>query len=110
MHIGIDFGTTNSAVAAAEPGRRAEVLPLAGPSGSTATWRTVLCFEPGERGSVVTAGAAAVSRWAECEGEARLVQSFKSYLASAAFSATTIFGRRWTLEDMIARYLRALRA
>jgi len=38
------------------------------------------------------------------------VQSIKSHLASATFSRTTIFGRRWQLEDMIAAYLRQIRA
>jgi hypothetical chaperone protein len=38
------------------------------------------------------------------------VQSIKSHLASAAFTRTQIFGRRWQLDDMIAAYLRQLRA
>jgi hypothetical chaperone protein len=37
------------------------------------------------------------------------VQSIKSHLASDSFSATTIFGRRWSLEDMIAAFLRKIR-
>jgi hypothetical chaperone protein len=38
------------------------------------------------------------------------VQSIKSHLASAAFSKTTIFGRRYQLDDMISAYLRQIRA
>ena len=38
------------------------------------------------------------------------MQSIKSHLASAAFSRTSIFGRRYQLDDMIAAYVRQLRA
>src|SRR5205823_6798080 len=79
------------------------LVPLAG----APYWRTVLYFEPG---GALSAGAPAIARYVETEGEGRLVQSIKSHLASAAFSRTTIFGRRWQLDDMIAAYLRQLRA
>ena len=113
--VGIDFGTTNSAIAIARaPGAPSEVLGLPHPvGGTTPTWRTVLCFEPApaERGpAVITAGAPAITRWAEREGEARLVQSIKSHLASASFVDTMILGRRWRVQDLIAKYLRELRA
>ncbi len=102
MAVGIDFGTTNSAVAIADrDGVR--LVPLQGAT----HWRTVLYFEQGGK---LTAGAPAIARYLETEGEGRLLQSIKSHLASAAFSKTYIFGRRWTLDDMIAAYLRQLRA
>jgi hypothetical chaperone protein len=101
--VGIDFGTTNSAVAVADADGAVQLVPLAGAS----HWRTVLYFEQGGK---LTAGSPAIARYLETEGEGRLVQSIKSHLASASFSRTTIFGRRWTLEDMIAAYLRQVRA
>ncbi|MCE9575427.1 MAG: Hsp70 family protein [Deltaproteobacteria bacterium] len=110
--VGIDFGTTNSAVALAGPeGARLAPLPSPG-GGTTPTWRTVLCFEPADDGkpSAITAGAPAIHRWAEREGEARLIQSIKSHLASSTFVDTIIFGKRWRVEDLIARYLKELRA
>jgi hypothetical chaperone protein len=67
----------------------------------------VLYFEPG---GGLTAGAPAIARYLETEGEGRLIQSIKSHLASAAFSRTAIFGRRWQIDDMIAAYLRQVRA
>ena len=103
MFVGIDFGTTNSALAIADARGDVQLVPLAGAS----YWRTVLYFEPG---GGLTAGAPAIARYLETEGEGRLVQSIKSHLASAAFSRTSIFGRRWQLEDMIAAYVRQLRA
>ena len=101
--VGIDFGTTNSAVAIADATGSVQLVPLAG----APHWRTVLYFEPS---GGLTAGSPAIARYLETGGEGRLVQSIKSHLASAAFSRTTIFGRRWQLEDMIAAYLRQVRA
>ena len=101
--VGIDFGTTNSAVAVADGDGAVQLVPLAG----APHWRTVLYFE---QGGTLTAGSPGIARYLETEGEGRLVQSIKSHLASASFSRTTIFGRRWTLEDMIAAYLRQIRA
>lgn len=102
MAVGIDFGTTNSAVAIADR-TGVRLVPLHG----APHWRTVLYFEPG---GALTAGALAIARYLETEGEGRLVQSIKSHLASASFQRTYILGRRWTLDDMIAAYLRQIRA
>ena len=102
-YVGIDFGTTNSAVALADERGDVRLVPLAGDS----TWRTVLYFE---QGGALSAGAPAIARYVETEGDGRLVQSIKSHLASAAFTRTQIFGRRWQLDDMIAAFLRQLRA
>src|SRR6187200_1056433 len=97
MAVGIDFGTTNSAVAIADASG-VRLVPLAG----APHWRTVLFFER----DALTAGSPAIARYLETEGEGRLVQSIKSHLASAAFSKTYIFGRPWQLDDMIAAFLR----
>jgi len=114
MFVGIDFGTTNSAVAIASASGSVELVPLpdpAAPGGTRRHWRTVLFFETGGAlGAGLTAGAPAIARYLETEGEGRLVQSIKSHLASASFKATTIHGRRWALDDMIAAYLRQVRA
>ena len=111
-YVGIDFGTTNSAVAVADEGGDVHLVPLptpAGPDGlATAPyWRTVLYFEPD---GDLTAGAPAIARYLHTGGDGRLVQSIKSHLASASFTRTIIFGRRYRLEDMIATYLTKLRA
>ncbi|NVB82808.1 MAG: Hsp70 family protein [Kofleriaceae bacterium] len=103
MFVGIDFGTTNSAVAIADARGDVKLVPLQDAS----YWRTVLYFEPG---GGLTAGAPAIARYLETEGEGRLVQSIKSHLASSTFTRTSILGRRWALEDMIAAYLRLVRA
>ncbi len=103
MFVGIDFGTTNSAVAIADANGDVKLVPL----NDASYWRTVLYFE---HGGGITAGAPAIARYIETEGEGRLVQSIKSHLASASFTRTSILGRRWALDDMIAAYLRLVRA
>lgn len=106
--LGLDFGTTNTALGFADPQGTIELLPLPdGQGGFTNTWRTVLFFEEGQPPA---AGAPAIQRFVDTEGEGRLVQSIKSHLASASFKRTFIMGRPLTLEDLIAQYLRALRA
>ena len=47
--VGIDFGTTNSAVAVADDAGDVQLVPLTG----APHWRTVLYFEPG---GALTAG------------------------------------------------------
>ena len=101
--VGIDFGTTNSAVAIANDHGEVRLVPL----GDTPYWRTVLFFESS---GTVSAGAPAIARYLETEGDGRLIQSIKSHLSSAAFSKTYIFGRGWQLDDMIAAFLRQIRA
>lgn len=101
---GIDFGTTNTAVGLVDAKNAIALarLPDPGrPDGST--WRTVLFFEEGE---APTAGGPAIARFLESGGDGRLVQSIKSHLASDVFKRTIILGRSYSLESLIAEYLR----
>jgi len=107
MYVGIDFGTTNSAVGIASDNGDVQLVQLTSPAGTASHWRTVLFFEPGGK---LTAGAPAIARYLETGGDGRLIQSIKSHLASASFTKTHIMGRAWTLETMIAAYLRQVRA
>jgi hypothetical chaperone protein len=96
--VGIDFGTTNSAIALADPGGDVRLATI---------WRTVLYFD--EVGGRPIAGAPGIAAYLDAEGDGRLVQSIKSHLASSAFSKIFIHGNAWTLEQLIAEYLRQLR-
>ncbi len=109
--VGIDFGTTNTAVAAAGATGPAHLVPLGGPDGATSTWRTILYFEPADppRESAVSAGNYAIARYLASEGDGRLVQSIKSHLASRTFKQTSIGGRTWTLERLVGAFLVELR-
>ena len=109
--IGLDFGTTNSAIAVAESGREATLARF----GDTNTsFRSILYFPHKERASTVKletkAGPEAISSYLEADTKGRLILSIKSYLASRLFTSTHINGRYYTLEDLIAIILRQLRA
>jgi hypothetical chaperone protein len=106
-YVGIDFGTTNTAVGLADGDGGVRLAALPGSGGQSAdTWRTVLFFEVD---APPRAGGPAIDRFLEVEGDGRLVQSIKSHLASGSFTRTMILGRTYTLETLIAEYLRSLR-
>lgn len=94
--FGLDFGTTNSAVACASAGG-VETTPV---------HRTVLYFEP----KVATAtGNDAIDRYLAADEKGRLMQSLKSFLASRRFTGTNVYGRQYSIEDLLAIFLRDLR-
>ena len=107
--IGLDFGTTNSAIAVAEPGKAATLARF----DDTSSFRSILYFPHKERSSPVKAetkaGPEAISSYLEADTKGRLILSIKSYLASRLFTSTQINSRYYTLEDLIAIILRRLR-
>ena len=111
--IGLDFGTTNSALAVALPGRGAQVVQFRSADGDLDCFRSLLfCGHAGDGSKVESiAGPLAVERYLECEGEGewRLLQSLKAFLASRSFTSTNLFGRTTTLPDLISRIVRGLR-
>ena len=104
--IGLDFGTTNSSIAIARPDRSSEAVLFASGEGKTETYRSVLYFEPK---SPATTGPLAIERYLAADEKGRLIQSLKSFLASRLFTSTNVFGRQYTLEDLITIILRDLR-
>jgi hypothetical chaperone protein len=110
--IGVDFGTTNSVVVLCRDDGSTRILRH-GPSLSD-VFRTVLCFWAEEaRGRQLlhhAAGPAAIEAYLEDPLDSRLIMSMKSYLAQRSFTETRIFGRIFTLERLIATFLRAVLA
>jgi hypothetical chaperone protein len=104
--VGIDFGTTNSALAVADH----DSIRLATFGPGLETFRSVLFFEGNKR---ALAGPAAIERYLEEADDdhptRRLVQSIKSLLASSVFTTTQIGGRRYSASDLVAIIVRALR-
>ena len=110
--IGLDFGTTNSAIASASDGQvQLTRFPL-GPK-TTETFRSVLYFDPEEIGPdrrpLSIAGPEAIEAYLQADGHGRLLQSLKSYLASRLFKATHVYGHKFTLEALIGLIARDLR-
>ena len=104
--IGIDFGTTNSSVAVAQDDGTSEILQFRTEAGTTETYRSVLYFEPKMPG---VSGPKAIERYLAVDEKGRLIQSLKSFLASRTFTGTSIYGRQFSVEDLITIMLRDLR-
>ena len=116
LTIGIDFGTTNSAVARARSGAGIDATEMAlftHASGQTDVYRSILYFEqhrtPASRYTVGWSGPVAIEHYLAAETKGRLIQSLKSFLTSRGLTATDVFGRRHTIEALIARILRDVR-
>lgn len=114
MYLGIDFGTTNTAVAIADDAGSVTTARFPVQGQMTSSFRSVLCFaeeeEQGARSLHTSAGPAAIADYIDLGSEARLVQSIKTFLSSNAFQQTSIFGVVHSLEDLIAILLRHLNA
>ncbi len=106
--IGIDFGTTNSVVAFAHDDGRVESRTWPSSAGPTATFRTALTFWREGGGVRHVAGPDAIARAEAPVGDQRFVQSLKTHLASRAFSDTRLYGARFTVEALVATFLRDL--
>lgn len=111
--IGIDFGTTNSALAVADPSGSSVLATFQSEEESEiTTFRSILYFSGDERGPdkkpLTVAGPWAIRKYLDADGNGRLIQSMKSHLASRSFTHTTILGRNYSLDDLIAIIVRKL--
>lgn len=110
--VGLDFGTTNSAIGVADE-RGVRLAKFAHREGLGETFRSVLYFHPDEKDErnwpKALAGPQALDRYLEAEGNGRLLQSLKSYLADRGFVSTSVFSRMHSLVDLLALLLVDLR-
>jgi hypothetical chaperone protein len=111
--IGIDFGTTNSSIARADRSGEVQLANFPYLGALTDAYRSLLYLQQAKEGGVNKlkswTGPEAIEQYLSAETKGRLIQSLKSFLSSRNLHSTEIFGRRHTLEDLIARILRDLR-
>jgi hypothetical chaperone protein len=112
--FGIDFGTTNSAVAMLHPAGHVQLASFSFRGEDLPACRSVLYFEQsksatGPRRVHGYSGSAAIERYLDADDRGRLIQSLKSHLSSHSLTGTEIFGRRHRLEELIARMVGDLR-
>ncbi|MES1256920.1 MAG: Hsp70 family protein [Acidobacteriota bacterium] len=111
--FGIDFGTTNSSIARADASGAVEMVRFASGTTLTEAYRSLLYLEQVTERNVKTvkswSGPEGIERYLAAETKGRLIQSLKSFLSSESLRSTEVFGRRRTLEELIARILRDLR-
>jgi hypothetical chaperone protein len=111
--IGIDFGTTNSSIAWVDGSDEVQLAKFPYLGSMTDSYRSLLYLQQVKEGGVNTlkswTGPEGIEHYLSAETTGRLIQSLKSYLSSRNLQSTEVFGRRYTLEDLIARILRDLR-
>jgi hypothetical chaperone protein len=114
MHIGIDFGTTNSSLAAATDEGEVTLIRFPWQEAYTESYRSLLYLERWREGGRSTikswSGPEGIRKYLDSDDKGRLVQSLKSFLTSRSLTTTEIFGRQFQLEELIARILRDLRS
>ncbi len=107
--IGLDFGTTNSALALATSDGVVQLARFRGKE----TFRSILYFDEHDAARSgklrVVAGPDAIQSYLNAKTPGRLIQSMKSYLASRLFNQTQILGETYALEELIGILLRHLR-
>jgi hypothetical chaperone protein len=112
--IGIDFGTTNSAVARVTAEGGVELATFSFHSAATDAYRSLLYLEqikqPGKSTVKSFTGPEGIEQYLAAETKGRLIQSLKSFLSSRLLESTEIFGKLYTVEELIARILQDLRA
>ena len=110
LQVGIDFGTTNSVIAVAGDDGTTRSARF----GTEQVFRSVLCFWTEEQragvGLKYAAGPEAIAAYLDDPHDSRLIMSMKTYLAQRSFVETRIFGRRFTLPDLISQFLQTLAA
>ena len=112
--VGFDFGTTNSSVALVDDESKVRLASFTSLGTEVESFRSVLYLEQyrtanGMRRTHAFTGPFGIERYLQAEEKGRLVQSLKSHLSSRSLTGTEVFGRRYTIEDLIARMLADLR-
>jgi len=112
-HIGMDFGTSNSAVAVTTEDGRVEFIDYTLLGARTHSYRSLLFFDPDEQEVRLPiqfhAGVNAIEAYLEAMGEGRLVQSFKTHLTTASLGRTQIGHHTVSLDDMLTLFFLRLR-
>jgi hypothetical chaperone protein len=111
--IGLDFGTTNSAIGIRMTDGSIGLAQFHDGDYLSSTFKSILYFHPvrkGERGSPVpVTGPEAIAQYFEAEVKGRLLQSIKSFLPSQLFTNTRIYNRSYKLEELICFIIKDLR-
>ena len=112
--VGIDFGTTNSAVAMADESGHVTMARYRTGENESETFRSILFFAPPQKGMrrelSAYAGPDAIERYLQADDGGRLIQSIKSYLANSSLKSTSLFGKSYRFEELVGYLLRSLKA
>jgi hypothetical chaperone protein len=102
----IDFGTSNSLLAAANRNGTHPPIPLDAGAPDPTVLRSILYF-PDDPGCFI--GASALDEYVRRGMQGRLIRSLKRFLPMRDFTGTVIGRRRYRLPELIAAILREMR-
>lgn len=102
----IDFGTSNSLIAAAGNGRELPPLAVDPTSGDPTILRSLMYFP---RTGPPRFGQQAVHGYTQDGGDGRFIRSIKKYLPAENFTGTQIGDKVYSLEDLIGCFLREMK-
>jgi hypothetical chaperone protein len=102
----IDFGTSNSLLAAANRDEVFPAIPLEPAAADPTILRSILYFPSADRFHV---GEDALAKYVENGLEGRFLRSLKRHLSSRSFRGTYIGERPMLVEDLVAVILREMR-
>lgn len=102
----IDFGTSNSLLAAAEPGKVHAPIPLDPDARDPSILRSILYFPTMKE---VFFGTRAITEFTRRDMEGRLLRSVKKFLPMRSFIGTWVEDRPLNLEDIVGIFLLELR-
>lgn len=103
--FGLDFGTTNSALSINKDGKVA-VVDIDALNVSGKTLRSVLYFDENQN---IFSGQEAIHQYIKTSARGRFMQSMKEFLPDDCFRSTNIYGKAFTLVDLIAIVLKKIK-
>ena len=96
------------------PSGAVELVSFPTAAAVTESFRSILYLEQHKHAAThadqkLSPGLPGIEHYLDAEHKGRLIQSLKSYLTSRTLTGTEVFGRRYTIEDLISRILTDLR-
>ncbi len=106
--FGIDFGTSNSALSV-NIDNEVKLLSVDKDNPISNSLKSILYFlkEDGDTHSYV--GYEGVNKYIENDADGRYMQSIKTFLPDTAFDKTSIYGKKYTLEQLISILLKVMK-
>ena len=106
--FGIDFGTSNSALSVNQDNRVA-LLDIDPENPLSNSMKSILYFNKEEGRARSFVGYEGVRAYMDNEAEGRYMQSVKSFLPDTGFLKTSVYGKYYTLEDLICLILKTMK-
>ena len=106
--FGIDFGTSNSALSV-NIDNQVKLLNVDKENPISNSLKSILYFIKQEGQTHSYIGYEGVNKYIENDAEGRYMQSIKTFLPDTGFDKTSIYGKRYTLEQLICIFLKTMK-